>query len=196
MFRDAAPAADVAVVAGDVCEGVEDAITFLARTITLKMPVIFVLGNHEFYGELLQETRRIARSQAHRISNLHLLDDDEAVIAGVRFIGSTLWSDYRLYAHGERVRQARAMATARGQLADHSQILLEPEKPGWVARNFTPRDALALHDASVAFIDRMLARPHDGPTVVVTHHAPHRRSIHPRFSGDALTPASSPTYHR
>jgi broad specificity phosphatase PhoE len=88
------------------------------------------------------------------------------------------------------------MATARGQLADHSQILLEPEKPGWVARNFTPRDALALHDASVAFIDRMLARPHDGPTVVVTHHAPHRRSIHPRFSGDALTPASSPTYHR
>ena len=189
LFADAAPAADVAVVAGDVCEGVEDAITFLIRTITRNMPVVFTLGNHEFYGEYLQEARRVARAQASRTPHLHLLDDDQVVIGGVRFVGSTLWTDYKLYASGERARQNAAMYAAERGLADHNQVLMEPEKPGYVARNFSPRDALALHETSVSFLRGTLARPHDGPTVVVTHHAPHPNSVHPRFAGDALSPA-------
>ncbi len=189
MFADAMPAADVAVVAGDVCEGVEDAITFLARTITLKMPVVFTLGNHEYYGEYVQEARRTARAWADRTSNLYLLDDGEVVIDGVRFVGSTLWTDYHLSSHGERARQIAAMYAAERLLSDHNQILMEPERPGYIARNFSPRDALALHGASVAFLDHALARPHNGSTVVVTHHAPHPGSVSPRFEGDAMTPA-------
>ena len=189
MFADAMPSADVAVVAGDLCEGAEDAITFLARTITLTMPVVYTLGNHEFYGEYLEEARRTARAWAARTSNLYLLDDDEVIINGVRFVGSTLWTNYALYSHGERARQPASMAIAGRLLADHSQILMEPVQTGFIARNFSPRDALTLHEQSVAFLDQALARTHLGSTVVVTHHAPHPQSVSKRFENHPLTPA-------
>jgi Icc-related predicted phosphoesterase len=189
MFPDAVPSADIAVMAGDLCEGVEDAITFLARTITRTMPVVYTLGNHEYYGEYLEEARRTARAWARRTPNLYLLDDDEAIINGVRFVGSTLWTNYAIYSHGERARQTAAMGIAGRLLADHGQILMQPAQTGFIARNFSPRDALALHEQSVAFLDQALTRPHHGPTVVVTHHAPHPKSVSKRFADDPLTPA-------
>lgn len=189
MFHGAIPAADVAVVAGDLCEGVEDAITFLARTISLAMPVVYTLGNHEYYGEYFEEARSTARALAERTANIHLLDDNEIVIDGVRFVGSTLWTNYKLFSHGERAQQIAAMGTAGRLLADHSQILMKPAQTGFIARNFSPRDALTLHEQGVTFLDQALARPHDGPTVVVTHHAPHLKSVARRFASDPLTPA-------
>jgi Icc-related predicted phosphoesterase len=189
MFDDAIPDADVAVIAGDITEGVEEAITWLSRTITRRMPVVYVLGNHEFYGEYLDEARRVAQAQAARVPNLHLLDDSTAMIDGVRFIGATLWTDYRLYSHGERTRQLVAMHNARSRIIDYHQILMEPAQPGFIARNFLPSDALELHKLSCAYIEDQLTVEIDGPTVVVTHHAPHRQSSHPHFDGDPATPA-------
>lgn len=40
-----------------------------------------------------------------------------------------------------------------------------------------PGEVLAMHRATRAFIKDELARPYDGPTVVVTHHAPHPASL-------------------
>ncbi len=51
---------------------------------------------------------------------------------------------------------------------------------------FTPLDAAALFRRHAAWLAHQLAQPHDGPTVVITHHAPSRRSIHPRFEGSRL----------
>lgn len=150
----AMPDADVAIVAGDIVEGVEDAITWLARTITVKMPMVYVLGNHKFYGEYLQEARRVAKAQAALVPALHLLDDNAVVIDGVRFLGSTLWTDCMLHAHGERALQRAAMRTIQDRLEDHRQILMEPAQSHHIARNFKPRDALAMHEASVAWLER------------------------------------------
>ncbi|MGO4816104.1 metallophosphoesterase, partial [Cupriavidus sp. 2MCAB6] len=41
----------------------------------------------------------------------------------------------------------------------------------------------------LAFIRSELGKPHDGPTVVVTHHAPHPQSVQPRHQGSELSPA-------
>ena len=54
---------------------------------------------------------------------------------------------------------------------------------------FTPEQALALHRESRAWLEAELARPWDGKTVVVTHHAPHPMSIAPKYRGDPITPA-------
>ena len=51
-----------------------------------------------------------------------------------------------------------------------------------------PATTLARHRRSVAWLDRALAEPFDGPTVVVTHHAPHLGSVAPRFK-DPITSA-------
>lgn len=59
---------------------------------------------------------------------------------------------------------------------------------GIALRNFKPEDARHEHDLSVAWLDAELAKGNPARTVVVTHHAPSRQSLHPRFDGDDLSP--------
>jgi len=51
------------------------------------------------------------------------------------------------------------------------------------------RPTMAVHASSREWLDRMLGRESVDPTVVVTHHGPHPLSVHPRFAGNAVTPA-------
>ena len=54
---------------------------------------------------------------------------------------------------------------------------------------FSPADSVALFDAQAAWLAQKLEQGHAGPTVVITHHAPSPRSIHPRFEGSPVNPA-------
>ena len=74
------------------------------------------------------------------------------------------------------------MQTARQGMTDSSIILNNCQR-------FTSEDAIRLHKASRDWLAVMLAEPFDGKTVVVTHHAPSSRLVHPRYARDLLTPA-------
>lgn len=186
---EAIPEADVAVLAGDITEGAVVSLGYLARTISLRMPAVVVLGNHEFYGEEYGRARQEAAKVARMVSGLHLLDDSAAVVGGVRFVGGTLWTDYSLYARSDQAGVRQAMSAAGRQLSDHTQIEVAGPAAGVMSKDWSPRNALGAHRQTVAYLDRVLAHPHDGPTVVVTHHAPHPLCVAPRFRGHVLTPA-------
>lgn len=51
-------------------------------------------------------------------------------------------------------------------------------------RRLVPLDILLVHRRHRAWLRRKLAEPFDWPTVVVTHHAPHRQSLASRFVED------------
>ena len=51
---------------------------------------------------------------------------------------------------------------------------------------FSPEDSAALFGRHSGWLDDRLAVAHDGPTVVITHHAPSPKSIHPRFAGSLV----------
>jgi hypothetical protein len=53
---------------------------------------------------------------------------------------------------------------------------------------FTPAEAYKRHVAERRWLTDRLAEEHDGPTVVVTHHAPHPGSLHERYDGDGANP--------
>lgn len=177
-----APGADLVVVAGDTRAGTDAAFAHLRRRIPAPTPIVAVLGNHEFYGGSITTELERAREAAGRLG-ITLLEDEAAVIGGARFLGSTLWTDYALFGPAHR---AVAMAAARRGLNDHRLISVGrgPER-----RSFLPTDAAALHAASVRFLDAALARPFDGPSVVVTHHSPHPICIAPGFGRDPLSAA-------
>jgi Icc-related predicted phosphoesterase len=176
------PEADVAVVAGDVCEGVVTAVEWLAAHIRPHMRVVYVPGNHEFYGTALNHALMMGQDAAAK-AGIDLLDGEAIVIDGVRFVGATLWTDYLLF--GERMRWA-AMAQARASMNDHRHVAWS--KLPW--RRFKPDDAATLHLRSVLEIERHLVHQHRaGPTVVVTHHAPHIESIAPRLRSELLSAA-------
>ncbi|GJE45423.1 metallophosphoesterase [Methylobacterium soli] len=181
----AVPEADVAVVAGDVGEGLAASVAWLAQAIRPHMPVVFVAGNHEFYRSCHPDELRRGRTAA-RDQDIHLLENEIVTINGVTFLGCTLWTDYGL--DGERWR-ADAMEKAVHGLTDHRLIAWRRE-PSW--RPFRPEQAAALHRESREFLrfalTGRLGLPGDRPHVVVSHHAPSARSIASRFIGDPLNP--------
>lgn len=167
--------ADVIVLAGDVAPPRQAA----QWAMRLTKPVIYVLGNHEFYGSSLE----VAVGELKRLcdgTQVHVLDNDEVVIGGVRFLGTTLWTDFMLF--GDGTERAAAIAEAQCRMRDFSRIRIN-DGPSAL---FTPADSVALFGRNAKWLDRSLDTPHAGPTVVVTHHAPSRRSIHPRFAGSLL----------
>lgn len=175
------PAADVAVVAGDVFENAELSLRWLAGVIGLHMPVIAVLGNHEFWGGAMPTVRARARRVADEVG-VHLLDDSSSTVAGVRFVGGTLWTDFQL--DGPFPAQAERSMQAARTMADFRQILHAEPQSEIIPRNLLPGDTARLHAATRAFIDGELARPHNGPSVVVTHHAPSPASVSQAYLGD------------
>lgn len=134
------------------------------------------------------------RSEA-RDQRVHFLDCDEVVLAGVRFLGCTLWTDFRLRIDdhgfaGQPVRllsdRYRSMAECSRNLADYAAIRVDDPHTSNSrgSRRLVPMDTLQLHRRHRSWLRAKLEEPFDGPTVVVTHHAPHRGSLAPRFTDD------------
>lgn len=167
--------ADVVVLAGDIAPPRQAALWALR----LEKPVLYVLGNHEFYGSSIDAATTELKGLCAG-THIHVLDNDEAIIDGVRFLGSTLWTDFMLFGGGSE--RAAAALEAQQRMRDFSRI----RAGAATAAPFTPDDAAKLFARNAAWLDRRLQVPHAGPTVVITHHAPSRRSIHPRFTGSLL----------
>jgi predicted phosphodiesterase len=171
--------ADVVVLAGDIhvgSQGIE-----WARRHFAPSPVVYVPGNHEFYGEHMQNLRTDLLREG-RDSAVDVLDGHDLVIGGARFLGATLWTDFAL--HGADLSSIdRAMADADSGMNDFRLI-------GYGERGrFLPENARAIHLAQVRWLRIKLAEKFPGPTIVVTHHLPHRHSIHLRYKGSGLNPS-------
>jgi 3',5'-cyclic AMP phosphodiesterase CpdA len=167
--------ADAVVLAGDIGRP-EQAVAWAAG---LGKPVLYVPGNHEFYGASIAGT--LARlKQLCAGTAVRLLSDEQEVIAGVRFLGSTLWTDFLLF--GQDEGRTAAVEQALRSMRDYSRIWLDDE----LLQLFTPIESASLYQRHSAWLAHKLAEPHDGPTVVITHHAPSTSSIHPRFAGSLL----------
>lgn len=171
-----APSADVLVLAGDIGSGVQTLELFASWPASQK--IIYVAGNHEFYGHHIESMRRELKRVAAR-SNIHYLDNESVEIDGVRFLGTTLWTDYKL--RPELTREQQMDAAERG-IADHRMIRAGKGS----GRYFTAHDALNRHEDAQQWLKHELAKPWPGKTVVVSHHAPHPLSIHARYIDNSI----------
>lgn len=167
--------ADVVVLAGDISRPREA----VAWALRFDKPVLYVPGNHEFYGGsidgVLEDLERLCKG-----TQVQILDNRECVVDGVRFLGTTLWTDFELF--DDPQQRVAAKTEAQRLMRDFSRIRTREASPGI----FTPDDAASLFRSHSAWLEGRLAQAHAGPTVVITHHAPTRRSIHPRFAGSLL----------
>jgi len=174
-FEQPRTEADVVVLAGDIARPREA----VAWAMEFAQPVLYVAGNHEFYGGSIEgtlaELKRLCEG-----THVHLLDDSELVLDGVRFLGTTLWTDFRLF--GDGVQRTNAMEAGRRFMRDFTRIRNTDDSPS----PFAPADAAELFDVQSRWLEARLATRFAGPTVVITHHAPSRRSIHPRFADSPL----------
>jgi Icc-related predicted phosphoesterase len=174
---DARPHYDVLVVAGDLITRMERGVAWLQSRVADRQ-VVYVAGNHEFYGTDIDRTVEKARAAAAG-SNVHVLQNDSVILDGVTFLGCTLWTDFDLFGDAEY-----AMTAAAESMNDYRKIRL-----GAYELRLRPKDTLKRHMESRDFIARELRKP--GRHVVVTHMGPHpdcaRRGFERDISSAAYT---------
>lgn len=176
-FVPPATDADVVVLAGDIDNGTR-AIDWAEKTFPGKA-VLYVPGNHEYYDADLQTAVRAMQARARHSVNVRLLDNDELTLDGVRFLGSTLWTDFALLGP-ENVD--RVFAESLKYVVDFRKIRMGDSL-------LTPQQTVELHRDAVAFLQARLENHFAGKTVVITHHAPHPGSVHTRWAGNLLNAA-------
>jgi Icc-related predicted phosphoesterase len=168
--------ADVVVLAGDIHQGTAG--VKWAKQHWRDCPVIYVLGNHEFYNhsipDLIQDLRREAKG-----SNVHVLENNAVEVGGFVILGCSLWTDFQLWPNARE-----AMLFANQEMSDFWLI----KKPDG-NKLYSAEDSAKRHAASIRWLTRRLSRHNPTRTIVVTHHAPSHRSISPQNASNMLSAA-------
>lgn len=158
--------ADVVVVAGDLHVGTRG-LEWAARCFP-DIPIIYVLGNHEYYKHVMPDLIVTMRDEARAVDErIHVLDRAAVELDGVVFLGATLWTDFALGGDG-----AEGMAIAEQVLTDFWAIRYGEDR-----RELKPSDVLSVHERERWWLENTLARHADQTLVVVTHHPPSARSV-------------------
>lgn len=192
---------DAVVLAGDIAVPAVKTVHWARRSTNfgVRLPVIYVPGNHEFYGDVVS-SGLVKLRQASQGTNVHALDCSEAVIDGVRFLGCTLWTDFGVRIETEdglRSEARRAVSESGKVMSDYRAIRVRddqevsgmPKHGRSSKRLLTSEDTLDMHEVHRAWLATKLKEPFAGQTVVVTHHAPHRNSLAPMYATDWVSGA-------
>jgi predicted phosphodiesterase len=171
---------DIVLLAGDIGYGAAG-VTFARTYFPSDVPVAVICGNHEFFRGEIETVVALCRAEAEATPNVRFLENDEAIFTvrgrNVRVLGCTLWTGFSLFG-----AQEGSCDTAASRMPDFK--LIEYRK-----RLLRPIDTVRMHTESIEWLRTRLSATFDGPTLVMTHHAPSLKSQHPAYMGDELTPA-------
>jgi len=164
---------DIVVLAGDIHvkdKGIRWALEYLKHK-----QVIYVLGNHEFYGKAYPkhiETLKILTKHSH----VHLLEQQTHSISGVNFIGCTLWTDFAIYG------DPRIMGyECQQRMSDYKKIRVSPKYS-----KLRSLDVAMIHRQSRLWLESELAHRQGEKNIVVSHHGPSEQSLLASKRGGAL----------
>jgi hypothetical protein len=124
------------------------------------------MGNHEYYGHTLPDIRENYRNQIAKVPDTVLLERDSYIVDGVRFLGTTLWSDLSNPIHAINVQNG---------LNDFRKITIGRQAEytrGVVFGRLKAKEYTEEHIACRDWLKQEIKTSFDGPTVVVTHHSP------------------------
>jgi hypothetical protein len=167
-----APGADALILAGDIHIGTSAIDVFKDWPV----PVLYVPGNHEFFNHDFERLRDDFQ-RAARGTSVTVLDDMTIELGGVRFLGATMWTDYRAI---RSLPAPAAMELSNLKMPDSGYITRVSGNPFWAA------DALAEHKRSRRWLQDELSKPFSGPTVVITHHGCTAGSVSPKHANSLL----------
>lgn len=150
--------------------------------------VIYIVGNHEHYHGTFTETVPHLREKFSYLKNLYILDRETKVIDDVTFVGGTLWTDMN---NGDSL----TLYHMRGMMNDFRVITHGGRETSFRDTDgkfhsrpsrFQPDDAFEEHVKMKEYIRTVVEGRFDTKFVVVGHHAPSHKSIHPQYAGDQI----------
>ena len=154
--------------------------------------VIYVAGNHEHYHGDFKYTINELKRKLAQYENVHVLDKECIEIQDVMFIGGTLWTDmnksdeYTLHGIRSMMNDFRCV---KNSLREVNYKVKEGDSIRFSSRPsiFCPEDAVEDHNKMLQYIKVMHSHvAEDKKIVVVGHHAPSKKSTHPRYAHEGL----------
>lgn len=137
--------------------------------------VVYVAGNHEFYHGKWKASLQDLRDTCAQFHNVYFLEQDIKEIAGVTFVGATLWTDMNkgdpltLHAINDMMNDFR---------------IIRNDEHGYT--KLRPAHAMYRHHQTLSYFKTVLSERKDNKVVVVGHHAPTKQSTHPKYQNDTL----------
>ena len=193
-FDMALPTGDVLIVAGDLCHARclsherTDRYSVAQRGRVMRLVdealgkfghVLLVAGNHEHYDGVFEETPELLR---RHLPGVTVLDDETVEIEGVRFYGSTLWTNL------SQRSEAEVTAIRKG-MGEYYFVRTRSGSENQTLAKLRPADTNRAHETAWARLRRAVTVEPRRPTIVITHHAPSRLGLNPRFLGSPIDPA-------
>ncbi|WP_036482333.1 metallophosphoesterase [Myxosarcina sp. GI1] len=178
LFHPPQTDADVVILAGDIHVG-KKGIAWAITNFPDK-PVIYVLGNHEYYGRAFPKHINDLKQLAAK-TNIHVLENDSLVVGEVTFLGCTLWTNFKLFGDPKI-----AGYQATQVMTDYRKIRVSPQY-----RKLRSLDTAIIHRKSLMWLHEQTTnlRENRKKVVVITHHAPSKRSVSERDRDDILSAA-------
>lgn len=154
---------DVIILAGDIgVYGEESLKDFLHKMNEYNKPVLYVLGNHEFYGTSNIDYLHVMewfRNLEKEFCNLIILHNETVIVEGVNFVGTPLWTNFDDDFWMEKVSQK--------SISD------------FVESCFTTKDYIQMYEESEMFIASNIVP--EMINVVITHFPPLEELTNPKF---------------
>jgi len=191
--------ADVLVLGGDICvaehlyrnptAGISDLIQngfyakdairyreFLQYCSENWNSVIYLAGNHEYYGGRWDRTIDILREETERYHNVLFCDQDHVDFGDVVFLGCTLWTNFN---GGDPL----TLNSARDFMNDYRNIT---EQSNGNYHKLRPITTFAKHTSDLDWLRTQLSLLKDRRVVVCTHHQPSFSSVHEKYASQHI----------
>lgn len=176
--------AEVLILAGDICTAkhLVKYLDFFKDCAEQFKHVVYIAGNHEHYNYLFNDTLKDLKEGLAAWDNIHVLDNETFELDDKVFIGSTLWTNMNNEC-------PLTMNAAQFAMPDFKIVKYYNGKNYF---KYTPAQSVIEHDKSLKYIKRVIANCSDKDyylerdVIVVSHHAPSKKSIHPRFAYETL----------
>lgn len=139
---------------------------------------LYVPGNHEFDALEFDATTIRLRALCAELG-IEWLEREVIHIGAVRFVGTTLWSDFDALA--SRATTLPDLLRQRDKAFRAANYYLRKNTTLQQGQPMLAEEMRALALQCQAWLAEALSTPHHGPTVAVTHFAPSLRSADPRY---------------
>lgn len=168
--------ADLFIFAGDIDIG-QKGFDWMASHFK-DIPVLYVLGNHEYYKHTYPGLLNKLRTKS-KDTNIHILEKEAIEIGGITFHGTTLWTNFELFGDPKI-----AGYECQQMMNDYKRIRRDP----WFSKLRSIDTHLMFYE-SLNWLRESLKHSSTERNVVITHHAPSRKSIPEHFKDHILSAA-------